>query len=99
MANSINDAARDGYLDLLEKLNDEAIQEKYSDEVATTLSDIADIYESMLTEEARAELRYDGPVHNNMADQLRRLIFVVNALVVNGSGSSNVPDAPVIPTT
>lgn len=95
MANSLNDAARDGYLDLLEKMNSEAIQEKYSDEVATTLSDITDIYESMLTEEARAELRYDGPVNNNMADQLRRLIFVVNALVVAGSDTPVTPVSPV----
>lgn len=78
MYNSMNDAA-------LAHLNTIAtrygVTPKYSDEVATTLKNIADIYELKLTDEEKAALSDTSGHYNAIADQLYHLLEVMDVIV------------------
>lgn len=81
MYNSLNDAANAGLQNLIEVLDDENVTASYHDEVASTLTEIADIYETYLTSEEKAALSDTSGNYNAIADPLYRLIEIANTIL------------------
>ena len=81
MYNSLNDAANAGLLNLVEVIDDESVTASYHDEVASTLTAIADIYETYLSSEEKAALSDTSGNYNAMADPLYRMIEIANVIL------------------
>lgn len=78
MYNSMNDAANAALLDLCTTYDQTPT---YSDEVASTLANIAAVYESFLTTEEKAALPDFSGNYNAIADQLGHVLAVANVIL------------------